>query len=217
MTFDSQHSDSQRTDSELSGSHLAADGQRPDPKRPVDPTLAAALTGPTLVHALVFLAFGLTTVFWQQPTLGVITVMLGLYMLGYAGASYLTAQTLRSVGDASTAQAFTSIALVQAAGGVLAFVAPRGEFWLTLIAACVLGLTGVLKLLAGMRTKASNPAARDWQLEGAIVTLSAAALPVVSEIGDKAIMGTAGGGALVAGIFLAVGAFSLMSLHQKTI
>lgn len=209
MTFDSQHSDFQQSDSKPSTPHPASTGQQAAPKRPADPALAAALTGPTLVHALVFLAFGLTTVFWQQPTLGVITVMLGLYMLGYAGASYLTAQTLRRVGDSSTAQAFTSIALVQAAGGVLAFVAPRGEFWLTLIAACVLGLTGVLKLLAGMRTKASNPAARDWQLEGTIVTLSAAALPVVSEIGDKAIMGTAGGGALVAGIFLVVGALTL--------
>ncbi|WP_237224468.1 hypothetical protein [Rothia nasisuis] len=196
MTFDSQHT------------HATEGGSAPS-SGSLDPQLAGALVRPTLVHALVFLAFGLTTVFWQEPNLGVITAMLGLYMLGYAGASYLTAQTLRRVGDASTAQAFTSIALVQAAGGVLTFVAPRGEFWLTLIAACVLGLTGVLKLLAGMRTKASNPVARDWQLEGAIVTLSAAALPVVSEIGDKAIMGTAGGGALVAGIFLVVGALTL--------
>lgn len=202
MTFDSQHTH-------------ATEGDGTPSARSLDSQLAGALVRPTLVHALVFLAFGLTTVFWQEPTLGVITVMLGLYMLGYAGASYLTAQTLRRVGDASTAQAFTSIALVQAAGGVLTFVAPRGEFWLTLIAACVLGLTGVLKLLAGMRTKASNPAARDWQLEGAIVTISAAALPVVSEIGDKAIMGTAGGSALVAGIFLVVGALTLRGVAYR--
>lgn len=164
---------------------------------------------PTLVHALVFLGFGLTTVFWQQPTLGAITIMLGVYLLGYGVASYITSQTLVRAGDRPTGQAFTSIALIQAAGGVLILVAPRGEFWLTVIAAVVLGLTGVLKLLAGMRTKGSNPAARDWQLEGVIITLSAAALPVVSDIGAKAIMGTTAGGALVTGIFLVVGALTL--------
>ncbi|MGV3104090.1 hypothetical protein [Rothia sp. 32237D007AR] len=199
MTFDSQHPESDQ----------ASSSQQATPPRPHDPLLAPALTAPTLVQALVFLAFGLTTVFWQEPTLGVITVMLGLYLLGYAAASYFIACRLHQVGSSSTAQAFTSMALVQAAGGVLVFVAPRGEVWLTLIAAGVLGLTGVLKLLAGMRTQADNPVARDWKLEGIIVTLSAAALPLVSDIGDKAIMGTAGGGALAAGIFLVIGALSL--------
>ena len=98
---------------------------------------------------------------------------------------------------------------------VLIFLAPRGEFWLTLIAALVLGLTGVLKVLAGMRTKEQNPAARDWQLEGLMITLSAAALPLVSEIGDKAIMGTAGAGALVAGVFVLIGALTLRSQASK--
>ncbi|WP_421083750.1 hypothetical protein [Rothia nasimurium] len=179
--------------------------------------LAGALVRPTLLHALVFLAFGLTTVFWQEPTLGVITVMLGLYLLGYAGASYITSATWRrATADGATAQAFMSVALIQAAGGVLALVASRSEFWLTVIASCALGVTGILKLLAGMRTQGMNPAARDWQLEGAVVTLSAAALPVVSEIGDKAIMGTAGGGALIAGIFLLVGALTLRGEARRS-
>lgn len=179
--------------------------------------LAGALVRPTLLHTLVFLAFGLTTVFWQEPTLGVITVMLGLYLLGYAGASYLTSVTWRrATGDGATAQALMSIAMVQAAGGALALIAARSEFWLTVIASCALGVAGVLKLLAGMRTKDANPAARDWQLEGAVVTLSAAALPVVSEIGDKAIMGTAAGGALIAGIFLLIGALSLRGEARRS-
>lgn len=182
----------------------------PEP-HPTDRSLAGLLATPTLTHALVFLTFGLITVFWQTPTLTVITVMLALYLLGYAAASYLTARALAQAGDSVSAQGFTSIALVQAAGGALIFLAPHGEFWLTLIAALVLGLTGVLKVLAGLRTKELNPAARDWQLEGLVITLSAAALPVVSEIGDKAIMGTAGGGALVAGVFVLIGALTLRS------
>lgn len=182
---------------------------------PAHHLLAVALAKPTLIQALVFLTFGLVTVFWQAPTLTAITVMLALYLLGYAGASYLTARALAPAGDRVSAQGFTSMALVQAAGGALILLAPRGEFWLTLIAALVLGLTGVLKVLAGMRTKEQNPAARDWQLEGLIITLSAAALPVVSEIGDKAIMGTAGGGALVAGVFVLIGALTLRAQANK--
>lgn len=182
---------------------------------PTGTSLAGLLATPTLAQALVFLSFGLITVFWQTPTLTVITVILALYLLGYAGASYLTSRALSQAGDRVSAQGFTSMALVQAAGGALILLAPRGEFWLTLIAALVLGLTGVLKVLAGMRTKEQNPAARDWQLEGLIITLSAAALPVVSEIGDKAIMGTAGGGALVAGVFVLIGALTLRSLTTR--
>lgn len=176
---------------------------------------AKTLANPTLVHSLVFLAFGMVTVFWQEPTLTVITVMLALYLLGYGAASYLTARALARAGSRALAQGFTSVALVQAAGGVLVLMGPGGKFWLTLIVSLVLGVTGVLKVLAGMRTKEQNPAARDWQLEGLIVTLSAAALPLVADIGDKAIMGTAGGGALVAGVFVLIGALTLRSQAVK--
>lgn len=192
-----------------------------EPKNTPEPSsahavLAGALATPTLIQSLVFLAFGLVTVFWQDPTLSVITIILALYLLAYGVASYLTARALASAGDRVSRQAFTSMALVQAAGGALIFLAPRGEFWLTLIVSLVLGFTGVLKALAGLRAKEQNPVARDWQLEGLIITLTAAALPVVSEIGDKAIMGTAGGGALVAGVFVLIGALTVRFQAGKT-
>lgn len=174
-----------------------------------DTRFARALAAPTAAHALVFLAFGLVTVFWQEPTLGVITVMLALYLMGYGAASFFTSRVLLREGDVPSSQAFVSIAAVQAGAGVLALLLPRGEFWLTLVASIALGLGAVLKMVAGMRTKGENPAARDWQLEGGIITISAAALPLVSEIGDKAIMGTAGAGALIAGVFVMIGALSL--------
>ncbi|MDO4898282.1 MAG: DUF308 domain-containing protein [Rothia sp. (in: high G+C Gram-positive bacteria)] len=180
-----------------------------------DPRFARALATPTATHALVFLTFGLVTVFWQQPTLGVITVMLGLYLLAYGAASFFTSRALLKEGDNRSAQVFTSMAAIQAGAGVLTFLLPRGEFWLTLVVSLALGFTGVLKLLTGMRTKGANPAARDWQLEGAIITVFAAALPVVSEIGDKAIMGTAGAGALLAGVFVMIGALSLRSAGRQ--
>lgn len=183
--------------------------------RVLDPRLAGDLTAPTALHALVFLAFGLVTVFWQEPTLGVVTLMLACYMLAYGAASFYSSRVLARVGDSASSQVLASVASVLAGGGVLALIMPRGEFWLVLVSALVLGLAGVLKMLAGARARDDNPAARDWQLEGCIVMLSAAALPLVSGIGLKAIMGTAGGGALIAGVFLAVGAFSLLSAGQK--
>lgn len=176
-----------------------------------DRRLAAALAAPTATHALVFLIFGLVTVFWQEPTLTVITVMLTAYLLAYGAASFFTSRALLREGDDQNSQVFTSIAGIQAGAGVLVLLLPRGEFWLTLVVCVALGLTGVLKMLAGMRTKGHNPAARDWQLEGAIITIFAATLPVVSEIGDKAIMGTAGAGALIAGVFVMIGALTLRS------
>lgn len=183
--------------------------------RTLDPRLARELIAPTAATSLVFLAFGLVTVFWQTPTLGVVTVMLALYMLGYSGATFYTGKAMGRAGDDATAQVLTSISAILAGGGVLTLLLPRGEFWLVLVSALVLGFAGVLKMLAGLRTKGDNPAAKDWQLEGGVVTIFAAALPVVSEIGIKAIMGTTGGGALIAGVFLAVGAFSLRSAGRQ--
>lgn len=183
--------------------------------RTLDPRLARELTAPTAATSLVFLAFGLVTVFWQTPTLGVVTVMLALYMLGYSGATFYTGKAMGRTGDDATAQVLTSISAILAGGGALTLLLPRGEFWLVLVSALVLGFAGVLKMLAGLRTKGDNPAAKDWQLEGGVVTIFAAALPVVSDIGTKAIMGTAGGGALIAGVFLAVGAFSLRSAGRQ--
>ena len=40
-----------------------------------------ALFGPVLLRAVIYLAFGLTTVFWQEPTLTVVRWGIGLFMI----------------------------------------------------------------------------------------------------------------------------------------
>ena len=66
-----------------------------------------------------------------------------------------------------------------------------------------------------MRAKNSLAIAKDWQLEGLIMTLAAAALVIIGEIGEKALLGTLGGGAIISGVFLIIGAFTLRGAEKK--
>lgn len=182
---------------------------------------ARILFVPTLVLSLVFLVFGLVTVFWQVPTLGATVLVLAFYLAVLGGASFLTARSTGElvkwqpatgeVNAASVSQVWRSLAMVQCAGAVLMLLLPRAEFWVVLVGSLVLGITGVFTLLMGLRVKNVFPTDKDWRIAGFATVVAAGLLPVVSELGAKAILGVTGGGALIAGIFMFVGALTVRS------
>lgn len=170
------------------------------------PAPQGALTRPVLVQALVFLTFGLITVFLQEPSLVAASVLLALYLLALGASSYYFSRSL-GLDDSALGRALASLGLVlMAAGGLLLVLQPHA-FPLALISSLALGVTGLFKLLAAGRPSAGF-LARDWRLEGIVLMLSALGLPLLTDLGAKALLGTAGASALVAGIFGLIGALS---------
>ncbi|QRZ61651.1 hypothetical protein [Rothia sp. ZJ932] len=190
---------------------------------------ARRFVAPTLALSLVFVVYGLITVFWQRPTLDFAAVLMSIYFLCMGGASFLNSRAASTVayeGDSrradaslqdapvgvnigSVGQLWRSLAMIQLAGGVLLLVVPHTELWMTLIGSIILGLTGVALLLMGLRVKNVLPTDKDWRIAGFVTVMSALGLTVLSDLGAKAMLGVTAGGALIAGIFMVIGAISL--------
>lgn len=173
-----------------------------------------ALAMPAFVTAAIYLIFGLITVFVQEPTLGTLKILTGGFLLALGLAQVFTAQKIRFF-DAAAGQSLTSAGLVLAGAAVLLLLIAHSEFMFIVIVALALGVASILKILLGMRTKHILDLGKDWQLEGLVMTISAVALVVIGEIGDKAILGTLGGGAIIAGVFLLIGAITLRGNRTK--
>lgn len=169
---------------------------------------------PALATALVYLVFGLITVFWQQPHLHGVTIACGVFMLALGLANAFFATRVK-FDDVPAAQSLNSIAMMLGGAAVLLVLLSGNTFFFTLITAVALGIASVLKLVLGMRTKEKLAIGKDWQLEGLIMTITAVALVVTSGIGDKAMLGTIGGGAIITGVFLLLGALALGADEKK--
>lgn len=190
----------------------------------VNSSAARALFAPTLVLSLVFIIFGLVTVFWQTPTMDNAALVFAGYLAAFGGASFYTSVGASNIAQqpvegevevGSVVQVWRSLAMVQAAGAVLMLIVPHTELWVTLVASLILGLSGVLILFMGLRVKNTLPTDKDWRIAGFATVLAAAALPVIAELGAKALLGVSAGGALIAGIFMLVGALTLRSQGQE--
>ncbi len=178
-------------------------------------SLQGALTLPAFVQAGVYLVFGLITVFWQQPTAATDAVLLGLFMLALGASTALTGARLKPY-DPQLTQSLNSIAMLLAGAAALTLVLGTSIFWMSIIVSVALGLASILKIFCGVRAKRSLPfIAKDWQLEGIIMTCASVGLLMMSSIGSKAVLGTAGGGAIIAGVFLLIGALSIASEAKK--
>ncbi len=179
--------------------------------------LARSLFVPTVVMALVNLVFGLVTVFWQVPTLTGAAIALGLFFIGLGAANFMTSTAVGAF-DAEFApvvQALKSVALLQLAGGVLTMILPHTSLWVIVVGSLVLGISGVLTMLLGLRGKDALPVDKDWRIAGFVLTVAGALIPVIGDLGAKAILGVSGGGALIAGIFMMIGALTVRSDAKK--
>ena len=95
---------------------------------------------------------------------------------------------------------------MQAASGALLTAQPDAPAPILLATCGGIGLGALLKGLLGARYRSVIAAARDWVLEGTVMLAAALAVPFMANIGPKAVLGVTGGGALIAGVFLLVGA-----------
>jgi uncharacterized membrane protein HdeD (DUF308 family) len=172
---------------------------------PAAPDASAALPAtaelwkPALLRAAVALAFGALTVFWAAPSEA---------GMGWAGGLYLLATgvvliwSVKKTGQPSTSPTGK---ILSAAGAVLtgtgaAVALIPASLVFGIIAALGLGLVGAAELYLGFANRGRAVLARDWTASGVIGLATAAALPFFIDLGPHALLGVAGGGAIISGV-----------------
>jgi hypothetical protein len=169
---------------------------------------APDLWKPVLVRAAVALVFGALTVFWGAPSVA---------GMGWAGGAYLLATgvvLVWSVKKAGFRTGATTGKILSAAGAVLtgtgaAVALISGGLVFGTIAAVGLGLAGVAELYLGITGRSRSALARDWIASGVIGLGTAAALPFFTGLGAHALLGVAGGGAIISGVLWALAGLTL--------
>ncbi|MDZ4091577.1 MAG: hypothetical protein U1D68_10270 [Arthrobacter sp.] len=172
---------------------------------PADPDASTALPAaadlwkPVLVRAAVALAFGAVTVFWAAPS---------TEGMGWAGGLYLLATgvvLLWSVNKTGLRAGSTSSKALSAAGAVLTGTGATvglmsGNLVFGILAALGLGLAGAAELHLGITSRGRSVLARDWIASGVVGVGTACLLPFFIDLGPHALLGVAGGGAIISGV-----------------
>lgn len=152
-----------------------------------------------LLRAAVALGFGVLTVFWAAPS---------TEGMGWAGGAYLLATgvvLLWSVNRTGLRVGSASSKTLSAAGAVLAGTGAAvglitGSLVFGVLAALGLGLAGAAELQLGISLRGRSVLARDWIASGVIGVGTAGLLPFFINLGPHALLGVAGGGAIISGV-----------------
>lgn len=104
--------------------------------------------------------------------------------------------------------------LLSAAGSVLAgagvaLLLLHGDLLFGVIAALGLAVAGALELFCGLKFRGRHVLARDWIASGIIGLGTAAILPFFISLGAHALLGVAGGGAIISGVLWALAGLSI--------
>ncbi|VXA93031.1 conserved membrane hypothetical protein [Arthrobacter sp. 9V] len=138
-----------------------------------------------LIRAAVALVFGAVTIFWAVPSVHVLAWSVGLYLLATSAAVWMS----RALPVA--------VAVVVALGGVGALVTQSDE-GVAVSAMLALLVLGLLEVVHGLRKR--DVLARDWLVSGVISVGTAVLLPFFTSLGAHALLGVAGGGAIISGV-----------------
>ncbi|WP_051427489.1 hypothetical protein [Arthrobacter sp. H20] len=173
------------------------------PHHPLDQ--AAALWRPMLFRASLSAVFGALTIFWVQPSVHVMSVAGGLYLLGLAVSAVWME---RAIGLRTSADRW----LVGIAPGFLLAGAVL-NLWIhtdamfAQVAALVLVISGAVDLYVGIRQRRLNVVGKDLIAVGAVGVATGLLLPIFEGPGAHALLGVAGGGAIIAAVVLAIASF----------
>jgi len=152
-----------------------------------------------LVRAGVALVFGAATVFWASPPEA---------GMGWAGGLYLMATGVVLLGTVTKSgyrpqeragRILSAGAAVLVGAGAAVALIPSSLVFGT-FAAVGLGVAGAAELFAGILGRGRSVLARDWIASGVIGLGTAIALPFFIGLGPHALLGVAGGGAIISGV-----------------
>jgi uncharacterized membrane protein HdeD (DUF308 family) len=163
---------------------------------------------PVLLRAIAALLFGAVTIFWATPSVVVMAWAGGIYALATGVVMLWGIPRTGFRRDGMPGKLLLAAGSVLAGSGV-ALLLLHGDQLFGVIAALGLGVAGVLELLCGLRTRGSHVLARDWIASGVIGMGTAAILPFFIGLGAHALLGVAGGGAIIAGVLWVLSALTL--------
>jgi uncharacterized membrane protein HdeD (DUF308 family) len=163
---------------------------------------------PVLLRAIAALLFGAVTIFWATPSVVVMAWAGGIYALATGVVMLWGIPKTGFRRDGMPGKLLLAAGSVLAGSGV-ALLLLHGDQLFGVIAALGLGVAGVLELLCGLRTRGSHVLARDWIASGVIGMGTAAILPFFIGLGAHALLGVAGGGAIIAGVLWVLSALTL--------
>lgn len=171
------------------------------------------LAPPVLLRAAVALAFGAVTVFWGAPTPIGAAWCLAAYFVGLAVArAWLLRVENSAPGGARLSGSGRVVASaaygLSAAVGIGLIAAPTGTI-LAVGGAIAFALTGIADLAAGRAGRGRSPLARDEVITGVVHLGAAILLPFFGGLGAHAVLGVAGGAAIITGVLLAIAGLSL--------
>lgn len=138
-----------------------------------------------LLRAAVALVFGVVTAFWSNPSVEVLAWAMGLYLLATAAAVFVW----------RALPVFVPVVIALGGIGALVTQSDAGAGLSALVALVVLGAS---ELTRGVQKKDSL--SRDWLISGVISVGTAIALPFFIPLGAHALLGVAGGGAIITGV-----------------
>lgn len=183
--------------------------------RPLTPAEAAHGTAtqedlwkPVLLRAIAALLFGAVTIFWATPSVEVMAWVGGIYVLATGALLLWTTPKAGLAWDSMSGKLVSGAGSILTGSGV-ALLLLHGDLLFGVIAALGLGIAGVIELVCGLRNRGSHVLARDWMASGVIGIGTAAALPFFISLGAHALLGVAGGGAIIAGVLWVLSALTL--------
>lgn len=169
-----------------------------------------------MLRAIVTLIFGLTTVFWAAPGPLGLSLTLGAYFLASAAAQYGVVRALALPRGDNRRFVLNGAAGILAVGGVVVAISANTAMaaWLGGVALAFLGAS---ELFVGLRkstaatgaTGAKLALTSDWRISGVLGLGTGILLPFYAGTGAHALMGVAGGGALMTGALWALSALTL--------
>ena len=148
------------------------------------------------------------TVFWTSPSVEVMGWAGGLYLLA-TGVVSLRAIPAAGVAQKSVPGKMLSFAGASAAGAGVVVILLHSDRLFGVIAALGLGVAGVLELACGLQNRGRHVLARDWIASGVIGIGTAVLLPFFISLGAHALLGVAGGGAIISGVLWVLSGLTL--------
>lgn len=172
------------------------------------PSPSAELWKPALLRAAAALVFGAVTVFWAAPSVAGMSFAGGVYLLA-TGLVLLWGISLTGFLRDSPAGRIMSAAGAALTGAGVALLFLQGSLVFAVLAALGLAVAGVAELYLGIRFRGRHVLARDWLASGVIGLGTAGTLPFFVALGPHALLGVAGGGAIISGVLWILAGLSL--------
>ncbi|MBD7994800.1 hypothetical protein H9639_05755 [Arthrobacter sp. Sa2CUA1] len=167
---------------------------------------------PILLRSAIAAVYGAVTIFWQEPTVAVLAVAGGIYLVLTGVSVWRMSALAKTCGVALVPAALLAAAAVYAVVGVLVAVVQSVQVF-AYAAGAALVFGGVVELVLWFRARKLFVPARDWLITGVVGIGAGVLLPVFLALPDgshaQALLGVSGGAAVITAVILAISGLGL--------